>query len=53
MTVRLEQVSKIYNQVPVVNDLSFEIKKGEIFLIAVINPVALPAFNKRIQSTII
>ena len=31
MTVRLEQVSKIYNQVPVVNDLSFEIKKGEIF----------------------
>ena len=31
MTVRLEKVSKIYNQVPVVNDLSFEIKQGEIF----------------------
>ena len=31
MTVRLDKVSKIYNQVPVVNDLSFEIKKGEIF----------------------
>ncbi len=31
MTVRLEKVSKIYNQVPVVNELSFEIKKGEIF----------------------
>ena len=31
MTVRLEKVSKIYNQVPVVKDLSFEIKQGEIF----------------------
>ena len=31
MTVRLDKVSKIYDQVPVVNDLSFEIKKGEIF----------------------
>lgn len=31
MTVRLEKVSKIYNQIPVVNDLSFEIKTGEIF----------------------
>ena len=31
MTVRLEKVSKTYKQVPVVNDLSFEIKQGAIF----------------------
>ncbi|WP_347239016.1 ABC transporter ATP-binding protein [Cyanobacterium stanieri] len=31
MAVRLDKVTKIYNKVPVVNDLSFEIKSGEIF----------------------
>ncbi|MBF2058432.1 MAG: ABC transporter ATP-binding protein [Cyanobacterium sp. T60_A2020_053] len=31
MAVILKNVSKIYNQIPVVNDLSFEIKSGEIF----------------------
>lgn len=29
--VRVHRVSKIYNQVPVVNELSFEIEEGEIF----------------------
>lgn len=31
MAVRLEKVTKIYNKIPVVNELSFEIKSGEIF----------------------
>jgi len=31
VAVRLNKVTKIYNKVPVVNDLSFEIKSGEIF----------------------
>ena len=31
LAVVVDRVSKIYNRVPVVNDLSFEIEKGEIF----------------------
>lgn len=31
MAVKIENVSKIYNNIPVVNNLSFEIKSGEIF----------------------